>query len=108
MNPIERSVAVKRRATEDGFDAVGITALERNAHAAELDRWRAAGHAATLTYLHRQAEKRKEPSRILPQARVAAGTLTNYFPGRPRPPPLPHPRPAGAAPYAWAPHYHRH
>ncbi|HYS21579.1 MAG TPA: tRNA epoxyqueuosine(34) reductase QueG [Gemmatimonadales bacterium] len=107
MNPIEQSVAVKRRATEVGFDAVGITALERNAHAAELDRWLAAGHAATMTYLHRQAEKRKEPSRILPEARVAVVTLTNYFHGRPLALPLPHAGPAGVAQYAWSADYHR-
>ena len=35
----QRAVALKRRATELGFDAVGIATLERNAHAAELDRW---------------------------------------------------------------------
>jgi epoxyqueuosine reductase len=103
VNPVERSVAVKRYATEVGFDAVGVTALERNAHAAELDRWLAAGHAATMTYLHRQAEKRKQPSRILPQARVAVVTLTNYFHGRQ----LPDAAPAGVAQYAWSADYHR-
>jgi epoxyqueuosine reductase len=103
VNPVERSVAVKRRATEVGFDAVGVTALERNAHAAELDRWLAAGHAATMTYLHRQAEKRKQPSRILPQARVAVVTLTNYFHGRH----LPGAGPARVAQYAWSADYHR-
>src|SRR5207249_10239093 len=49
-----RSVEVKRRALELGFDAVGIATLEANAHAAELDRWLAAGYAGTMSYLHRQ------------------------------------------------------
>jgi epoxyqueuosine reductase len=102
VNPVERSVEVKQRGTEVGFDAVGITALERNAHAAELDRWLAAGHAATMTYLHRQAEKRKHPSRILPDARVAVVTLTNYFHSGP----LPNAGPAGVAQYAWSADYH--
>src|SRR5206468_11501195 len=53
------TVEVKRRALELGFDAVGIATLEPNAHAAELDRWLAAGYAGTMTYLHRQADKRK-------------------------------------------------
>ena len=52
MNPVERSVEVKRRATAFGFDAVGVTALARNAHAAELDRWLAAGHAAKIGRAH--------------------------------------------------------
>ena len=71
------TVAVKRRALELGFDAVGIATLEANAHAAELDRWLTAGYAGTMTYLHRQAEKRKDPARIMPDAKVAVVTLTN-------------------------------
>ena len=106
MNPVERSVEVKRRATAFGFDAVGVTALARNAHAAELDRWLAAGHAATMTYLHRQAEKRKDPARILPEARVAVVTLTNYFHGSADSGPAA-PGTARVAQYAWSADYHR-
>ena len=32
-----------------------------------------------MTYLHRQAAKRKEPQRIMPEATAAVVTLTNYF-----------------------------
>jgi hypothetical protein len=32
-------IEIKRRAEALGFAAVGITRLERNPHAAELDRW---------------------------------------------------------------------
>ncbi|MGH7700923.1 MAG: tRNA epoxyqueuosine(34) reductase QueG [Gemmatimonadales bacterium] len=99
-----RTVDVKRRALALGFDAVGITTLEPNAHAAELERWLAAGHAATMTYLHRQAEKRREPARIWPQARTAVVTLLNYWHG-------PEARPGGSTPgrvaqYAWGSDYH--
>jgi epoxyqueuosine reductase len=76
-----RSVEVKRRAAELGFSATGIATLERNAHAHELDRWLDAGYAGTMSYLHRQAEKRKDPRRIMPEARAAVVTLTNYFHG---------------------------
>jgi epoxyqueuosine reductase len=72
---------VKRRALELGFDAVGIASLEPDRHAAELDRWLAAGYAGTMTYLHRQAEQRKDPTTIMPEARVAVVTLSNYFHG---------------------------
>jgi epoxyqueuosine reductase len=90
-------VEVKRRATALGFAAVGITTLERNAHAAELDAWLAAGHAGTMTYLQRQAEKRKDPRRIMPEARVAVVTLTNYY----------HRSVGGpVAQYAWSSDYH--
>ena len=79
------TVAVKRRAAELGFDAVGIASLEPNAHARELDEWLDAGYAGTMTYLHRQAEKRKDPARIMPGAKVAVVTLTNYFHGSAHP-----------------------
>ena len=105
MNAVERSVELKRRGTTLGFAAVGITTLERNAHAAELDGWLAAGHAGTMTYLHRQAEKRKDPRRIMPAARVAVVTLTNYWHGVENPGALP--RGSGrVAQYAWSSDYH--
>src|SRR2546428_1303215 len=99
---------VKRRALELGFDAVGIASLEPNAHAAELDRWLAAGYAGTMTYLHRQAEKRKDPARIMPDAKVAVVTLTNYFHGSDRPGLAPEvsPPPGKVAQYAWSADYH--
>jgi epoxyqueuosine reductase len=75
------SVEVKRRGLALGFDAIGIATLEANAHAAELDRWLGAGYAGTMSYLHRQAEKRKDPATIMPGAKVALVTLTNYFHG---------------------------
>ena len=85
MNPAERSVEVKRRATALGFTLTGVTRLDRNPHAAALDAWLAAGHAGTMTYLHRQAERRKDPRRIMPAAKSAVVTLTNYFHGSANP-----------------------
>ena len=105
MNPVEQSVEVRRRGVALGFDAVGITTLERNPHAAELDDWLAAGHAGTMTYLHRQAEKRKDPRRIMPEARVAVVTLTNYFHGSADPGAAPRDQPK-VAQYAWSSDYH--
>lgn len=99
-----KTVAVKRRALELGFDAVGVASLEPNEHAGELDQWLAAGYAGTMTYLHRQATKRKHPASILPGARTAVATLTNYFHG-------PDPGrqlgdPGRVAQYAWSSDYH--
>src|SRR5258706_2541866 len=91
------SVEVKRRATALGFDAIGVTTLEANEHAAQLDRWLGAGYAGTMTYLQRQAEKRKEPARIMSEARAAVVTLTNYYHGTAQ---------HGVAQYAWSPDYH--
>src|SRR5574338_1378781 len=92
---------LKRRGRLLGFEAVGVASLEPNPHAPELDHWLEAGYAGTMTYLHRQAAKRKDPQRIMPDARVAVVTLANYF----------H-RPAGSqagprvAQYAWSRDYH--
>ena len=70
---------LKRRALALGFTSVGIAALEPNPHTRELDAWLDAGYAGTMTYLHRQAARRKDPRLIMPDARVAVVTLTNYF-----------------------------
>ena len=98
-------IAVKHRAAALGFAATGIARLDRNAHAAEIDRWLADGHAGTMTYLHRQAEKRKDPRLVMPEARSAVVTLTNYYHGTP-----PHgggaPSPGKVAQYAWSSDYH--
>ena len=95
-------IEIKRRAVALGFSAVGITRLERNPHSAELDRWLAAGHAGTMTYLNRQAEKRKDPRTIMDGATSAVVTLTNYFHGA-----TPHPEATPrVAQYAWSSDYH--
>src|ERR1041385_7221953 len=92
---------------ELGFAGVGIATLERNRHADDLDRWLAAGYAGTMTYLHRQASRRKQPQRILPEAKVAVVTLTNYFhatdPGDPGL--APGVRVGRVAQYAWSADY---
>jgi epoxyqueuosine reductase len=96
-------IAIKRCAAELGFTATGIARLDRNAHGAELDRWLAAGHGGTMTYLHRQAEKRKDPRLIMPNARTAVVTLTNYYHGRAAPETTFRGR---VAQYAWSSDYH--
>jgi epoxyqueuosine reductase len=98
---MEQSVELKRRALALGFDAVGVAPLAPNPHASALDEWLQAGYAGTMTYLHRQAEKRKDPRLIMPEACVAVVTLTNYYHD-----------PAAArttgrvAQYAWSRDYH--
>lgn len=103
MNTVERGVELKRRATALGFTATGIARLDRNPHADELDRWLADGHAGTMTYLHRQAEKRKDPTLVMSGARSAVVTLTNYFHGSTDPGAMPRGR---VAQYAWSSDYH--
>lgn len=72
------SDAVKAWAAELGFLACGITDLAPNAHAAEFDRWLAAGYAGTMRYLHRQARKRRAPQLIDTDATRAVVVLDSY------------------------------
>ena len=103
-------IEIKRHATALGFAAAGITRLDRNPHAAELERWLAAGHAGTMTYLRRQAEKRKDPRKIMPGAKSAVVTLTNYYHGSVHPGLAPgvsnSPVSGKVAQYAWSSDYH--
>ena len=103
------SSELKRRALALGFDAVGIAPVEANPHAAALDRWLAAGFAGTMTYLQRQAAKRKDPRLIMPGARSAVVTLTNYFHTSGHGPDVDPPGEglARVAQYAWSTDYHQ-
>ena len=108
--PHDRAAAVKRRALELGFTAAGIATLESVPHGDALDRWLDAGYAGSMRYLHRQAARRRDPARILPGARVAVVTLTEYLhraPGGDAPGPSPGPPDARVAQYAWSTDYHR-
>ncbi len=79
MNSQERSASIKQRAQELGFSSVGIADLSRNAHEQQLLRWLSSGMAGTMMYMHRQASRRIEPSRILPGANRAVVLMRNYF-----------------------------
>ena len=93
--------AQRRRAL--GFAACGITDPGPPPHADHLDRWLARGYAGTMRYLHRQARKRKDPRRNVPEALSVVVVLHNYYgedlPGESRPPKV--------ARYARGADYHR-
>lgn len=71
---------VVREAERLGFIACGIATLEPSRHQQALDDWLRAGYGGTMRYLHRQARKRKEPSAIVADARVAVVVLESYLP----------------------------
>jgi len=71
--------SVKACASELGFLACGITHPGPSAYADRLDDWLAKGYAGTMRYLHRQAARRKEPQRIVPEARSVVVVLDNYY-----------------------------
>jgi len=94
------SIAVKRRALELGFAAVGICDLQPVTRST-LDAWLAAGFAAGMSYMQRQAERRHEPQRIVPQAHRVVVVLANYYRPEPEDASL-----ARVARYAWGEDYH--
>jgi epoxyqueuosine reductase len=81
--------AVKARALDLGFLACGITDPRPLADGERLDRWLAQGYAGVMRYLHRQARKRKDPRRIIPEAKTIVVVLDNYYDGQSDPGPVP-------------------
>jgi len=96
------AAAVKRRASELGFLACGITDPSPIADGDRLDQWLASGYAGVMRYLHRQARKRKDPRLIVPGAKSVVVVLDNYYNGEPDPGP-----PPKLARYARGQDYHR-
>jgi epoxyqueuosine reductase len=72
---------VKEEALRLGFLACGVTPLGPNAHADALDRWLKTGLGGTMTYINRQAKKRKDTRLADRQAKVAVVVLERYFNG---------------------------
>ena len=70
---------VRVRAEALGFAACGFTDPAPPPHADNLDRWLARGYAGTMRYLHRQARKRKDPRRTVPEALSVVVVLHNYY-----------------------------
>ena len=69
---------VKAEARRIGFVACGIARLDPSIRGDALDRWLAAGYGGTMTYLNRQAKKRKEIATITRGAGNAIVVLENY------------------------------
>ncbi|MEO8294134.1 MAG: tRNA epoxyqueuosine(34) reductase QueG [Gemmatimonadota bacterium] len=76
---IVSSASVKAKAAALGFLASGITDPGPMPHAVELEQWLERGYAGTMRYLHRQAERRKDPGKIMPEARSVVVVLDNYY-----------------------------
>jgi len=76
---------LKAKARDLGFIACGITDPGPVPHAAELDNWLAQGYAGTMRYLHRQAKRRKDPQRIVPDAVSVVVICDNYYYQNPNP-----------------------
>lgn len=83
MTSSELALLAKRRATELGFEACGITDLAPSTARAALDDWLGRGYYGEMKYMARQAAVRREPSRAWPQARSVVVVLHNYYQDQP-------------------------
>ena len=79
MNSDDRARSVKEHALALGFSAVGIADLSPSIYGEHFLDWLGRGMAGTMTYMHRQAQRRLEPATILPGAKRAVVMLSNYF-----------------------------
>ena len=72
--------AIKQRAIELGFDLVGITGASAIApdHIERLKHWLAAGYAGRMAYMHKNFEKRVDPSLLLEGAKSVICVAINY------------------------------
>jgi epoxyqueuosine reductase len=76
------SKSIRARASEIGFDAVGIAPVEPSAHAEVYRQWIDSGHAGEMAYLAREdaVAKRGDPQLVVPWARSAVVLAKNYYP----------------------------
>jgi epoxyqueuosine reductase len=106
MEYMNLAAIVKEKAFELGFDAVGITDAMALApeQAQYLRNWLTTGKAADMGYMHRNLNKRMDPSQLLPAARSVICVAISYKP------PAEEPAPVGAfgiiADYATFQDYH--
>ncbi|NLF10646.1 MAG: tRNA epoxyqueuosine(34) reductase QueG [Anaerolineaceae bacterium] len=95
-------------AREAGLDLVGIVPAQPARTFDRYEEWLAAGYQGEMAYLARAdaVEKRRDPARILPEARTVVAVGLNYH-TVPLPPVLRDDPSRGiVASYAWGPDYH--
>ena len=76
MTPKEQVVAL---AGELGFDECRIAQAGEATHAAEFDKWIAAGTYGDMDWMAKAPERRRDPRVVLPGARSVVVLATNYF-----------------------------
>ncbi|MGM0377968.1 MAG: tRNA epoxyqueuosine(34) reductase QueG, partial [Bacteroidota bacterium] len=78
-----RSSLIREKALELGFDDVGfVSAGPLNEENRFLDEWLRSGYQGGMDYMERNAEKRNDPSMLVPGARSVVVVLQNYNPSR--------------------------
>ncbi len=94
---MSRIIKIKDYAQAQGFELVGIAPIRPVPDAAYYLRWLEKDYAGTMAYLHRGAERRQDPEKILPGVRSILCCGLNYYVDQP-------PNPISR--YAWGQDYH--
>jgi epoxyqueuosine reductase len=76
---------VRQRARQLGFDDCRVTTAHPPGSAPQFERWLASGCHGEMAYLERNAPKRIEPQRVLPEARSLITLAASYFEPAPEP-----------------------
>jgi epoxyqueuosine reductase len=77
------AAAVKGRARELGFDLCGIARADAYPELSFLAEWLDRGYAATMSWMHRSAQRRADVRHVVPGARSVVVTATLYNTNRP-------------------------
>lgn len=73
-----RRTAIQEQARALGFDDCRFTTASPPDHAAEFQRWLAAGRHGEMEYLRRNAHKRIDPDQVVPGARTIVTLAVSY------------------------------
>lgn len=80
MVPERAGERIKRKATELGFSLTGITkAGELHPEGELLNEWLDRGYAATMNWMEKRAEERRDVRTLVPQARSVIVVAMNYY-----------------------------
>ena len=100
------SAAITRRAHELGFDVCGVAPARAFPELAFFKEWIDRGHAGTMGYLPRSAERRSDVRKIVPSAQSVIVTGTLYNCGHPYSTERHDATRGEVARYAWSRDYH--
>jgi epoxyqueuosine reductase len=104
LNKTELTRLIKEKASELGFQKIGIVAAEPLSREGDhLNEWLRRGFHGEMRWMEREPEKRADPRLLLPAARSVIVTALNYYT------PHRHENPAGKGKisrYAWGDDYH--
>jgi len=105
MNNAQRTEKVRQIAADVGFDAVRITNASPIETGQRYDQWLNAGMAGSMQYLHRNLEKRLQPTLLFEHTKSIICVGVNYYNDLAADQPID--RAGNIAMYAWGQDYHQ-